>query len=58
MRRSWLYFKAAGLEMHVRLGDLVEPGSPLCTVHAESRGELEYALAFTTTDGAIFTVIE
>ncbi len=50
--------KAAGVEMHVRLGDMVEPGAPLCTVHAQSRGELEYALAYTAMDGAIFTVAE
>ena len=50
--------KAAGVEMHVRLGDTVEPGAPLCTVHAESHGELEYALAYTAMDGAIFTVTE
>lgn len=50
--------KAAGVEMHVRLGDLVDHGSPFCTVHAENRGELEYALAFAESDGAIFSVTE
>ncbi|NML15933.1 thymidine phosphorylase family protein [Azohydromonas caseinilytica] len=34
---------AAGLELHVRLGDVVEPGQPLLTLHAQARGELEYA---------------
>jgi len=38
--------KLAGLEMHVRLGDKVEEGTPLMTLHAEAAGELEYALAF------------
>lgn len=37
---------SAGLSMHVRLGDNVEPGQPLMTVHAEAAGELEYALDF------------
>lgn len=37
---------AAGLEMHVRVGDLVETGQALITLHAESPGELEYALDF------------
>jgi thymidine phosphorylase len=37
---------AAGLEIHVRTGDLVVPGQPLITLHAESPGELEYALEF------------
>jgi thymidine phosphorylase len=33
----------AGLELHVRIGDAVEPGQPLFTLHAESPGELAYA---------------
>jgi len=37
---------AAGLELHVALGDLVEPGQPLMTLHAEAAGELAYALDF------------
>lgn len=48
--------KAAGVEMHVRLGDIVERGQPLCTVHAESRGELDYALALAAADGSIFAM--
>jgi thymidine phosphorylase len=40
---------AAGLEMHVRLGDTVEEGQPLMTVHAEALGELDYALDFYAT---------
>jgi thymidine phosphorylase len=36
----------AGVELHVHLGDRVERGAPLYTVHAESRGELEYALSY------------
>lgn len=38
--------KAAGIEMHVRLGDRVSHGQPLLTMHAESSGELRYALDF------------
>jgi thymidine phosphorylase len=37
---------AAGLELHVRQGDVVSHGQPLYTVHAATRGELEYALAY------------
>jgi len=37
---------AAGLSIHVKLGDLVEPGQLLMTVHSEAQGELEYALDF------------
>ena len=36
--------KAAGIELHVRLDDPVEPGMPLYTIHAEAPGELDYAL--------------
>ena len=50
--------KAAGVEMHVRLGDVVAPGSPLCTVHAESEGELEYALAYSDANADIFHIAE
>ena len=38
--------KAAGLELHVRLGDQTRTGQPLYTIHAESEGELNYALRF------------
>ena len=38
--------KAAGLEIFVRLGDTVDVGQPLFTLHAATPGELEYALAF------------
>lgn len=37
---------AAGLVIHVRVGDAVQAGDPLYTVHAESAGELAYALAY------------
>ena len=42
--------KAAGLEIQVRLGDPVEAGQPLYTVHAESPGELAYALDFAAAN--------
>lgn len=38
--------KAAGIEMHVRLGTTVRSGDRLCTVHAESRAELDYAFEY------------
>ncbi|NIT61182.1 MAG: thymidine phosphorylase, partial [Aliifodinibius sp.] len=34
---------AAGLESHVKLGDHIEIGDPLFTLHAEAHGELNYA---------------
>jgi thymidine phosphorylase len=45
--------KAAGVEMHVRVGDLVDRDAPLFTVHAESPGELDYALAFAASNADI-----
>jgi thymidine phosphorylase len=38
--------KAAGVEMHVKIGSRVRHGDVVLTVHAESPGELEYALDF------------
>jgi len=38
--------KVAGIELHVSLGDVVEQGAPLFTLHAEAPGELAYALEF------------
>ena len=48
--------KAAGLEMHVRLDDLVEKGSPLFTLHAETSGELEYARDFIESHPPIIDI--
>lgn len=42
--------KAAGVEMHVRLGTPVSRGQPLYTIHAESPGELDYSLAYAATN--------
>jgi thymidine phosphorylase len=49
---------AAGLEIHVRLGDPIERGQPLLTVHAESEGQLEYALAYSAAGGDVIAVGE
>lgn len=38
----------AGLDLHVRVGDFVERGEPLFTVHAASPGELLYALDYAS----------
>ena len=48
--------KAAGVDLHIRLGDVVVAGQPLCTVHAEAPGELDYALAYAATNPDIFRV--
>ena len=46
---------AAGIECRVRVGDVVERGQPLVQVHAQSAGELEYALDYAR-DHPVFTV--
>jgi len=48
--------KAAGVELHVRLGDDVEAGQPLLTIHAEAPGELAYALDYAAENPNLFTV--
>lgn len=47
---------AAGIDMHVCLGEPIEHGHPWCTVHAESRGELEYALAYAEANPDIILI--
>jgi thymidine phosphorylase len=41
---------AAGIDLHVRLNDRVEPGQPLFTLHAEAPGELAYAMDFLAAE--------
>jgi thymidine phosphorylase len=48
---------AAGLRLHVRLGESVDLGQPLLTVHSEAAGEVEYALRYATS-GEIFAIGE
>jgi len=50
--------KAAGVELHVRTGDIVSAGQPLCTVHAAASGELAYALAYAVANPEIIMVQE
>jgi thymidine phosphorylase len=47
---------AAGIECTRRLGDLVQPGEPLFHVHAQSRGELAYALDYARRHPDIFAL--
>lgn len=39
---------AAGLRLHVRLGDEVEKGQPLITLYADTEAELDYPLAYAS----------
>lgn len=47
---------AAGVELHAPLGTDIVRGQPLFTVHAESPGELAYALAYEAANPNIFSV--
>ncbi len=47
---------AAGVELHTPLGTAVARGQPLYTVHAQSRGELHYALDYAQAQRAIVAV--
>ena len=49
--------KAAGLELHVRTGDLVDRGQPVMTLHAQSRGEMAYALAFARANPQTIAIL-
>ena len=49
---------AAGLVMHTALGSRVAVGQPLLTLHAESPGELAYALAYAESQENLFTIEE
>jgi thymidine phosphorylase len=50
--------KAAGIDLHVTIGDPVTSGQPLCTVHADSPGELAYAFAYATANRDIIVIHE
>jgi len=46
--------KAAGIELHAHVGDEVAEGQPLFTIHAETSGELVYALEYAEANPTIF----
>jgi thymidine phosphorylase len=50
--------KAAGVDLHVTLGDQVTSGQPLCTVHADSPGELAYAFDYAAANRDIIVIHE
>ena len=50
--------KAAGVEVHVRLNDMIEAGQPLYTIHAEAPGELAYALDYAAANANIYEINE
>lgn len=50
--------KAAGVDLHVRVGDSVTAGQPLCTVHADTPGELAYAFDYAALNRDIIAILE
>ncbi len=50
--------KAAGVDLHVKIGANIEVGQPLFTIHADTQGELNYALGFLKIDGSIIKMGE
>ena len=48
--------KAAGVDLHVRLGDAVEAGAPLFTLHTETPGELDYAIDYVASEPDIISL--
>ena len=50
--------KAAGVDLHVTLGDEVASTQPLFTVHANSSGELAYALAYADANRDLVAIQE
>ena len=46
----------AGLTCSLRIGERVAAGQPLYTVHAQSPGERDYALAYALDNPEIFTL--
>ncbi len=47
---------AAGIDLHIRVGDEVTKGQPLFTLHAEARGELDYALKYFQSQTDIVSI--
>ena len=50
--------KCAGIRLLVRLGDRVDKGQPLYELHAETPGELAYALAYAEAQTGVLTLSE
>jgi len=46
---------AAGLRLHKRVGETIECGEPLFTLYSETKGELDYALAYYA-QASIFSI--
>jgi len=50
--------KAAGVDLHVSIGEAVNRGQPLCTVHADAPGVLSYAFEYAEATHDIVVIRE
>lgn len=50
--------KAAGVDLHVAIGDQVVSGQPICTVHADAAGELAYVFDYAAANRDIIAIHE
>ncbi len=50
--------KAAGVDLHVAIGDEIANGQPLFTIHAQSGGELRYSLDYVDVHPGIIKIKE
>ncbi len=48
--------KAAGLQIHVKLGMEIKAGTPILTLHADTAGELAYALGYARLHPTIIEI--
>ena len=48
---------AAGMVLHVGLGDEIIAGQPLLTLHAQSQGEMAYALTYAAANRDMLTIV-
>ncbi len=47
---------AAGIDLHVRVGDRIAKDQPLFTLHADALGELDYALRYLQSQSEIVSI--
>jgi thymidine phosphorylase len=50
--------QVAGVDLHVKLGQRCGRGDPLYTVHAQARGELEYALNYAARHPDVVRLVD
>jgi AMP phosphorylase len=48
--------KSAGIELHKKVGDIVEPGDPLFTLYAEKEYKLDYTISKIEEEGLFIGV--